>query len=145
MPDDERAVSLRDFPQQFRTFEVFLNSDYTVSIEAVNVDPAIAEGTPAAKSRRNAIATQQIVHANLTANFPNYETFDGKSIPPTDPTRLPQSGDQAAGRGGVTDPSIQYLDLISQGIPYNASYNARLFKQLSPAMKAQMETLFPVV
>lgn len=136
--------SLRDFPQQFRTFEIFLNSDYTVSIEAVNVDPAIAEGTPAAKSRRNAIATQQIVHTNLTANFPNYETFDGKSIPPTDPTR-PQSGDQVTGIGGATDPSIQYLDMISQGIPYNASYNARLFKQLSPAMKAQMQTLFPVV
>ena len=136
--------SLRDFPQQFRTFEIFINSDYTVSIEAVNVDPAIAEGTPAAKSRRNAIATQQIVHSNLTANFPNYETFDGKSIPPTDPTR-PQSGDQAKGSGGVTDPSIKYLDMISQGIPYNASYNARLFKQLSPAMKAQMEKLFPAV
>lgn len=136
--------SLRDFPQQFRTFEIFLNSDYTVSIEAVNVDPAISEGTPAAKSRRNAIATQQIVHSNLTVNFANHQTFAGNAIPPTDPTR-PQSGDQATGIGGVSDPSIQYPDLTSQGIQYNASYNARLFKQLSPAMKAHMQTLFPAV
>jgi len=58
--------SLHDFPQQFRTFEVFINSDYTVSIEAVNVDPAFAKGTPAAKSRKNAIAAQQILHSNST-------------------------------------------------------------------------------
>lgn len=136
--------SLHDFPQQFRTFEIFLNSDYTVSIEAVNVDPAFAEGTPAAKSRKNAIAAQQIVHNNLTANAANYETFVGKSIPPTDPTRQ-QSGEQTDPGSGATDPSIQYLDLTLQGIPYNASYNARLFKQLSPTMKAHLQTLFPTL
>jgi metallophosphoesterase (TIGR03768 family) len=134
--------SLHDFPQQFRTFEIFLNSDYTVSIEAVNVDPAFAEGTPAAKSRKNAIAAQQIVHTPLTANPANYKTFMRNPIPPTDPTRI-QNGEQSTGVGGVTDPSIQFLDLTSQGIPYNASYNARLFKQLSPAMKAKMQALFP--
>ena len=53
--------SLRDFPQQFRTFEVYLNSDNTVSIVTTNVDPAVKEGTPAAKSRSFAVAAQQIV------------------------------------------------------------------------------------
>ena len=130
--------SLRDFPQQFRTFEIFLNSDYTVSIEAVNVDPAFAEGTPAAKSRKNAIAAQQIVHTNLTLNSYNFATFRGNPIAPTDPTR-PQSGEIAdEGVGAETDPSIKYVDLTSQGIPYNASYNARLFKQLSPTMQAHL-------
>lgn len=52
--------SLRDFPQQFRTFEIYLTSDSTVSIVRVNVDPTVAEGTPAATSRRHAIAAQQI-------------------------------------------------------------------------------------
>ncbi len=137
--------SLRDFPQQFRTFEIFLNSDYSVSIEAVNVDPAIAEETPAAKSRRNAIATQQIVHTNLTSGSANYETFLGNPIPPTDPTRNPQVGEQTTVTSGIPDPSIQFVDLTSHGIPYNASYNARLFKQLSPTMKAHMQTLFPTV
>ena len=53
--------SLRDFPQQFRTFEIYLNNDYSVSIETVNVDPSVQEGTPAAQSRRYAVAAQQIV------------------------------------------------------------------------------------
>ena len=48
--------SLRDFPQQFRTFEIYLNSDYTISIMTINVDPAVKAGTPAATSRKYAIA-----------------------------------------------------------------------------------------
>lgn len=57
--------SLRDFPQQFRTFEIYLNSDYTVSIVAIDVDPAVKDGTPAATSRKYAIAAQQMVNANI--------------------------------------------------------------------------------
>jgi hypothetical protein len=53
--------SLRDFPQQFRTFEIGLNSDYSLSIVTTDVDPAVREGTPAATSRRYAIAAAQIV------------------------------------------------------------------------------------
>lgn len=53
--------SLRDFPQQFRTFEVYLNSDLTLSIVANDVDPAVKVETPAAKSRAYAIAATQIV------------------------------------------------------------------------------------
>jgi metallophosphoesterase (TIGR03768 family) len=138
------SSSLRDFPQQFRTFEIYLNSDYTISIEAVNVDPAVAEGTPAAKSRKYAIATQQILQNPLKANPLNYLTMYGMDLRPTDPTR-PQGGDPAVPHSGdaYTDPSIQFVDLTSKGIPYNASYNARLFKQLSPAMKAYLQTLFP--
>jgi len=43
--------SLRDFPQQFRTFEIVRNSDDTASIFATDVDPAVADGSPAAISR----------------------------------------------------------------------------------------------
>ena len=136
--------SLRDFPQQFRTFEIYLNSDYTISIETVNVDPAVAEGTPAATSRKYAIAAQQIVQNQLKANPPNYQTMYGMDLGPTDPTR-PRGGDPAVQHSGdaYTDPSIQFVDLTSKGVPYNASYNAKLFKQLSPAMKAHLQTLFP--
>jgi metallophosphoesterase (TIGR03768 family) len=52
--------SLRDFPQQFRTFEIYLNNDATISIMITNVDPAVLEGTPAATSRKYAIAAAQI-------------------------------------------------------------------------------------
>lgn len=130
--------SLRDFPQQFRTFEVYVNSDYTVCIEAVNVDPAVAEGTPAAKSRKYAIATQQIIRGNLTGNNKNYLYQPGTGnpgllLPTMDPSR-PQDGN--------LDTSIQQVDL-SPSVPYNASYNARLFKQLSPIMKARLQALYP--
>jgi metallophosphoesterase (TIGR03768 family) len=54
------TASLRDFPQEFRTFEIFRNSDNTVSILATSVDPAVSSGSLAALSRSYAIATQQI-------------------------------------------------------------------------------------
>jgi metallophosphoesterase (TIGR03768 family) len=138
------SSSFRDFPQQFRTFEIFINSDYSISIEAVNVDIAVADGTPAATSRKYAIATQQIIQNPLKVNSPNYaELSPGVPLPPMDPTR-PQAGVQASGTGNP-DPSIQFVDLTPKGIPCNASYNAQLFKHLSPAMKAHLQTLYPTL
>jgi metallophosphoesterase (TIGR03768 family) len=68
--------SLRDFPQQFRTFEINLNSDNTISILITNVDPAVKEGTPAAESRRYAIGTLQIVGAGAQNVFGYNPTGD---------------------------------------------------------------------
>jgi hypothetical protein len=62
--------SLRDFPQQFRTFEIYLNSDSTLSIVTTDVDPAVKVGTPASKSRSYAVAVQQIIHKNRYVNNP---------------------------------------------------------------------------
>jgi len=125
--------SLRDFPQQFRTFEIYLNSDYSVSIVTVNVDPAVAEGTPAATSRKYAIAVQQIVQNEVSFNAPNNLTAGGTGklpVPSMDPTR-PQSDAPNA-----TDPTIKYVDLskTAKPVPVHGSYNAELFKQLSPKM-----------
>lgn len=52
--------SLRDFPQQFRLFDIVRNSDNTISIFAANVDPSVAPGTPAARSRSYAVAAYEI-------------------------------------------------------------------------------------
>ena len=52
--------SLRDFPQQFRTFEIVRNSDNTISIFTTNVDPAVKDGSLAAISRSYGVAAQQI-------------------------------------------------------------------------------------
>jgi hypothetical protein len=52
--------SLRDFPQQFRTFEIVRNSEDTVSILTTDVDPVVEDGSPAATSRTYAVAAQQI-------------------------------------------------------------------------------------
>lgn len=55
--------SLRDFPQQFRTFRIYRNADNTVSIIITNVDPAVSAASPATTSRGNAIATARITAA----------------------------------------------------------------------------------
>lgn len=55
--------SLRDFPQQFRTFRIYRNSNNTLSIIITNVDPAVAAESPATTSRGNAIATARITAA----------------------------------------------------------------------------------
>lgn len=65
------TASLRDFPQQFRTFEIRRNSDNHLSILITNVDPAVATGSPAAKSRGYAIGAARIFGA------------DDSAIPPT--------------------------------------------------------------
>ena len=58
--------SLRDFPQEFRTFKIVLNDNNTVSIFVTDVDPAVQEDpeappeSPTAKSRGYAIGADRI-------------------------------------------------------------------------------------
>jgi metallophosphoesterase (TIGR03768 family) len=52
--------SLREFPQQLRTFDIVRNSDNTISIFTTNVDPDVKEGSLACISRSYAIASNQI-------------------------------------------------------------------------------------
>ena len=53
--------SLRDFPQQFRTWEICLNSDTNLSIVTTDVDPAITDfNSPAGKSRSYAMGSARI-------------------------------------------------------------------------------------
>ncbi|MBN1342407.1 MAG: TIGR03768 family metallophosphoesterase [Phycisphaerae bacterium] len=65
--------SLRDFPQQFRTFDIRRNSDNTISIIITDVDPAVVEESPAAKSRGYAIGAARIFGANDSAIPPTRE------------------------------------------------------------------------
>ncbi len=60
--------SLRDFPQQFRTFQIVRNSDNTISIVTTNVDPAVRDGSPAAISRSYAIAAHQLYAKTLSGS-----------------------------------------------------------------------------
>lgn len=110
--------SLHDFPQQMRLFEIKLNSDYTISIIAANVDPAVKEGTPAATARKYAVAAQQIVKTNLSPSYP--------SADPTLPAGL--------------DPSLERTKAAMD--PTIGSYNAELLVAISPAMKAHLQTMF---
>jgi len=69
--------SLRDFPQQFRTFKIVRNDNNTVSIFITNVDPAVQEdptaepGSPAAKSRGYGIGANRIMTGNLDDATPH--------------------------------------------------------------------------
>lgn len=131
--------SLVHFPQQFRTFEIYLNSDDTVSIVAVNVDPEVAEGTPAAMSRKCAIAEHQILQSELHGNAKNHKTVT-LTLPGN--TNIPlgfESMDPTRPQDGSIDPSIEYGQV--EGVPYCASYNAELFKQLTPTMIKVMKRI----
>jgi metallophosphoesterase (TIGR03768 family) len=52
--------SLRDFPQQFRTFDIRRNVDNSISILTTSVDPAVTPGSPAGKSRGYAIGAARV-------------------------------------------------------------------------------------
>jgi metallophosphoesterase (TIGR03768 family) len=54
------TASLRDFPQQFRLFDIYRNSDNNISIAVTNVDPAVKQGSPAAQSRSYGVAASEI-------------------------------------------------------------------------------------
>lgn len=53
------AASLRDFPQNFRTFEILKNSDNTISIVTKNISPTVKEGSFASIARSYSVAAQQ--------------------------------------------------------------------------------------
>ena len=57
------TCSLRDHPQQFRTFDIRRNSDNTVSIIITDVDPAVQYNSPAYKSRGYALGAFRIFGA----------------------------------------------------------------------------------
>ena len=105
------------------------------------MDVASADGTPAAQSRKYAIATQQIIQNDLRLNNANLATARGRGsipIPSMDPTR-PQSDDPTA-----LDPSVRYEDLSTAEVPvpYHASCNAELLKPLNAQMVKHLSEVF---
>jgi hypothetical protein len=98
--------SLRDFPQQFRTFEVVRNDNNTLSIFVTDVDPAVQGDSPAAKSRGYAIGANRIAagiggltdttsrayNAELIKPLPAPNTLTVKVTGPGTVTSRPYSG-----------------------------------------------------
>ena len=68
--------SLRDFPQQFRTFDIVRNSDDTISIFATDVDPAVEEGSPAAISRSYGVGSLKLFKMDEEGQM------EGVTLPP---------------------------------------------------------------
>jgi len=82
------TASLKDFPQEFRTFDIYRNSDNTVSIVTIDVDPAIkiGSGYPAELSRAYAVASSQIfLYSKWFWSVAPYFYYDAelvKQLPP---------------------------------------------------------------
>lgn len=82
--------SLREFPQQFRTFEILRNSDNTISIFATDVDPDVDNDSFAAISRSYAIAASQIFKLEL--NNLSYNAELVKQLSPEMQTKIQNLG-----------------------------------------------------
>jgi metallophosphoesterase (TIGR03768 family) len=54
------TASLRDFPQEFRTFEILRNTDNSISIRVTDIDPDETNNSPAAVSRGYAVGAARI-------------------------------------------------------------------------------------
>jgi metallophosphoesterase (TIGR03768 family) len=68
--------SVREFPQQFRTFDIVRNSDNSISIFATDVDVDSEEGSLASISRSYAIASNQIYGINESPNPSGSTTYN---------------------------------------------------------------------
>jgi hypothetical protein len=71
--------SLRDFPQQFRTWQILRNSDNTISIVTTDVDPQVEDGTPAADSRGYAIGVSRIIGITALADTTSH-TYNAELV-----------------------------------------------------------------
>jgi len=100
------TASLRDFPQQFRTFEILREAEDTLTIRAIDVDPAIEEGSLAATSRNYAVAAQQLFD-NPIGFLPTGSYNADLLVPLSEPLRRSLDRAEAAGRGQSPGPVRQ--------------------------------------
>jgi metallophosphoesterase (TIGR03768 family) len=78
------TASLRDFPQEFRTFDIRRNCDNTISIVTVDVDPAVEEGSPAGDSRDYAIGASRIFGETTFTNITSH-AYSAELVKPLTP------------------------------------------------------------
>jgi hypothetical protein len=100
------SPSLREFPQQFRTFEVVLNSDNTISLFVTDVDPNVEGNMLAERSRSYAIAAYQIFNATLP-NQPtgslSYNAELVKQLTPAMQEKLKAVASRSSERTGISN------------------------------------------
>ncbi len=61
-----QTASLRDFPQEFRAWEILRNTDNSISIRVTDIDPEETNSSPAAVSRGYAVGAARIFCAPCT-------------------------------------------------------------------------------
>jgi hypothetical protein len=62
-----QTASLRDFPREFRTFEILRNTDNSISILVTDIDPEVTTNSPAAVSLGYAVGAARIFGAPCTS------------------------------------------------------------------------------
>ena len=62
-----QTASLRDFPKEFRTFEILRNTDNSISIRVTDIDPEVTTNSPAAVSLGYAVGAARIFMAPCTS------------------------------------------------------------------------------
>ena len=118
------TASLRDFPQEFRTFQLIRNSNNTLSIVITNVDPAVQAdpslppATPAAKSRGYAIAANRIASGNLTDTGSHAYNAELIKVLP-EPYTLTMT---VVGEGRVTSSPYSGLSCTAETSPCTATF-----------------------
>jgi len=63
-----QTASLRDFAQEFRTWEILRNTDNSISIRVTDIDPEETTNSPAAVSRGYAVGAARIFGAPCTSD-----------------------------------------------------------------------------
>jgi metallophosphoesterase (TIGR03768 family) len=119
--------SLRDFPQQFRTFEILRNTDNSISIKTTDIDPDVTPGSCADKSRGYSVGAARIFAAPLAAptnnvngtwNFADTNSFASnaellKFLTPTMQTKIAGLGEPLGHRvaidGNGTGVNVRFL------------------------------------
>ena len=93
--------SLRDFPQQFRTWQILRNSDNTISILTTDVDPQVEDGTPASNSRGYAIGASRVIGITTLADTTSH-AYNAELIKALNPAMQAK----IAGYGTPLKPSV---------------------------------------
>jgi len=92
-PDPEHAergfwevetASLRDFPQQFRTIELVRETEETLTIRAIDVDPVAEDGSPAATSRKYGVAAHLLFKNDLEVGYAPTGVYNADLVVPLD-------------------------------------------------------------
>ena len=73
------TASLRDFPRQFRTWQILRNSDNTISILTTDVDPMVEPGSLAAKSLGYAVGVFRLF-GNGALNDTSSHSFNAELV-----------------------------------------------------------------
>jgi hypothetical protein len=109
------TASLRDFPQEFRTFEILRNTDNSISILVTDIDPEVTPNSPAAVSRGYAVGAARIFGAPCTSlTDTNSYAYNAELLK----LLTPPMQSKIAGYGGPLGHNVA-IDRVGNGVMIN--------------------------